>query len=286
MTSIILSNYNTKGSNTKNNELRLKLPMPADMAGKEVALGQLMIYYSWRNITATFGNNTGLSYTLNGTTYNITFPDGYYSVGDISGFIQQAMFNNGHYLVDGNGDNIYYIALQENPVYYGVTATFTKMPTSLPSGWSNPASLPLNGATTYVNITNQNFGDLIGFTNGTYPASPIAASYTNVNNTKTPQVHPVSTVNICCNLINNYEYSTYPDVLYSFNATVDYGAQILINPQHPFYYNVRANKVNEIVVTFRDQDNRDLGVLDTAMTVTLLLKDRSNSSNQQPAKAQ
>lgn len=278
MTSIILSNFNTRGNNTKNNELRLKLPFPQTLAGKDVALGNLMIYYSWRNITAAFGNNTGVSYILNGTTYNITFPDGYYSVADISGYIQARMRDNGHYLVDSNGDTVYYISLVENAVYYAVTLTSTKIPAVLPSGWSNPAGLALNGATPYLNITNQLFGNLIGFAIGTYPAAPIAGTATSLNSTLTPVISPVSTVNVCANLVNNYEYNTYPDVIYSFNSTVEYGQQIIISPQNLFYFPVIGNKFSEIVVILKDQDNRDLGVLDVNMTVTLILRD-SGSQN-------
>lgn len=286
MTSIILSNFNTKAFNTKNNELRLKLPLPQILTGKEVALGQCLIYYSWRNITAAFGNNFGISYTINGVTYNITIPDGYYSVSDISGYIQSQMKNNGHYLVDANGDTVYYISLVENAVYYAVTLTCTKIPSSLPSGWSNPASLPLNGATPYLNITNQAFGDLIGFTAGVYPPTAIAGSSVSLNSTKTPVISPVSTVNICTNLVNNFQFNTYPDVVYSFNSTVEYGSQIVISPQNVFYFPVVGNKFEEIVVTFRDQDNRDLQILDTNITVTLVLKDKVNSVSQQPTRTQ
>lgn len=286
MTSIILSNFNTRAYNTKNNELRLKLPLPATLTGKEVALGQCLIYYSWRNITSAFGNNYGVSYTLNGTTYNITIPDGYYSVADISGYIQNVMKTNGHYLVDQNGDNVYYISLAENAVYYAVTLTCTKIPSSLPSGWSNPASLPLNSTTPYFNITNQGFGDLIGFTAGVYPSTAIAGTSVSLNSTKTPTISPVSTVNVCCNLVNNYQFNTYPDVVYSFNSTVEYGSQIVISPQNVFYFPVVGNKFEEIVVTFRDQDNRDLQILDTNITVTLVLKDKINAVGQQPTRTQ
>jgi hypothetical protein len=67
---------------------------------------------------------------------------------------------------------------------------------------------------------------------------------------------------------------------------VEYGSQIIISPQNVFYFPVVGNKFEEIVVTFRDQDNRDLQILDTNITVTLVLKDKANTVSQQPTRTQ
>ena len=118
--SISLTPANTR--NSKNNQLRMTFPFPFNSLGNEIGLSTLYIYYSWRNITSSYGNNT-LSYIWNGTNFNITIPDGFYTISDISSYLQLQMFTNNHYTLDSNGNPYYYIELSSNTVYYAVTLT-------------------------------------------------------------------------------------------------------------------------------------------------------------------
>ena len=273
---IILSNYNTDQTSS-NNELRLRFNQSMSFKNKEVALGQLLIYYSWRNMTSTFGNLSSFGYIWGTNTYLFSFLPGYYSIGDISGYIQQRMKANGHYLVDNNGDDVFYLSIQENAIYYAATLTVTPLPSVLPSGWTNPASVVLSGRSPQLLIATQASGNLIGFNTGTFPPSA-ATAITYVNSTFTPQIHPVSTVNVNCDLVNNFITNIYPQVIYSFNADVAYGSQLIINPNNPYFFKALDRDYTEIRIYLTDQQNRPLEVLDREITAVLLLREPTKAN--------
>jgi hypothetical protein len=71
-------------------------------AGSTIAVSQITIPYSWRNITAALGNNTWSYILPNGasgtTTYGTyTIPDGFYSATDLNAIFQAQFKTNGHY---------------------------------------------------------------------------------------------------------------------------------------------------------------------------------------------
>lgn len=155
--------YPSNTNNTKNNQMKMNFPYPFESKDNEIALSSCFIYYSWRNITSAYANNT-LSYTMpSGVSYPITIPDGYYSISDINAYIQLVMYNNGHYLLNSNGTPVYYLSLQANSVYYRTTLTSTPIPSVLPSGYTNPAGLSLSGNCPLLNVSNAAFGSLLGF---------------------------------------------------------------------------------------------------------------------------
>src|SRR5271156_4615132 len=114
------------------NYLTFRLPKTFISEDDEVCLNELNIFYSWYNITANYQNNTFQYIWIDGSSNNVTIPDGNYDIGQINGYLQFVMTNNGHYLVDENGVNQYYISLQENQPLYKITLTCTALPSSLP----------------------------------------------------------------------------------------------------------------------------------------------------------
>ena len=270
-TPILLTSYNTV--NSKPNQLNLNLPLPQTFRGEEVALSKLILYNSWRNITAAYGNNT-VSYIFNGTTYSITFDDVFLTIEDISGYIQQQMQNRGQYLLDNTGTPVYFISLATNIAYYAATLTCTPIPTSLPTGWTNPNSIALSGQVPQLVITNANFGLLIGFATGTYPATAQSTQYM-VNSTIVPQIAPVTSVNVCLNMVNNCRFNSYPNVIHTFSTTVAYASQIVEQPQNLVFYPLTDGTYNAVTITLRDQNNRDLPIVDTTgISATLIVRKR------------
>ena len=81
---------NTKKS--KSNEphkFRLSLSDKLNLknSNKNIALSNLSIYDTWRNIKSTYSNN---KYKISATTWNDTFdlPDGFYSISDIQDYFE------------------------------------------------------------------------------------------------------------------------------------------------------------------------------------------------------
>ena len=78
--------------NSKNNEshkFRLSLSDKLNLKNpnKNIALGNLSIYYTWKNIKSTYNNN---KFKISAPTWNDTFdlPDGSYSIEDIQNYFE------------------------------------------------------------------------------------------------------------------------------------------------------------------------------------------------------
>lgn len=267
---IILSNYNTNRFNTKNNELRLVLPVPIELRDSEVAISSLIMYNSVFNITTIYGNNF-FSYIFSGITYNLTIPNGYYTISDLNGWLELQMYNNNHYMLDQYGDPVYFLKLESNPVYYSVTLTAS--PIVLPSGGSNPNALIPGNSPQFI-FTNTNFCTFLGFNSGTYPPAPSPMRFQQ-NSQNVPQLDPVNTYNVVCNLARNDNLSSLPQVIYSFIISEDIGVQHKEEPSLLQWFSCNNTVVNEIILTLRDSQYRDINILDVAgFTITLLFKQK------------
>ena len=90
MDTIFMNSENSKTS--KPHVLILKLTNKLDLriGEKTIALSNLSIYYTWKNIKSSYNNNKfKISAMINLNIWNDKFelPDGWYSVSDIQGFI-------------------------------------------------------------------------------------------------------------------------------------------------------------------------------------------------------
>jgi hypothetical protein len=268
---ILISTYNN--SSTVNNVINLQLPFPVQLESQEVALQSLYLYYSWPNINNTTFNNNTVSYIFNGSTRNLTLPNGFYAVSDINAFIQLQMFANGDYLLDSNGNPVYYLSIVTNATYYQNTLTATPIPSSLPTGYTNPHSITLSGQSPQLVISNAAFGSLIGYATGTYPASPSSSVY-QTNGTLVPQISPVNNVVLGCNLVSNSKFNSFPNTIYTFSANTTYGSQIQLQPYQLLFIPVLDGYYNNITLTLQDQNARALQNIDNNISVALIIRNR------------
>ena len=137
-----LSNQNTNGTYTYNfigGGFKIEDEM-------YVMLSSAQIPYSIFNITSAYNNNrftfsfptgaTGTTYT----NFNITIPDGFYTIEDFNAYIQQFCIANGLYLINASGENVYYIAFYVNQTEYAIQILLYTVPRSLPVGWTQPSN--------------------------------------------------------------------------------------------------------------------------------------------------
>lgn len=110
----------------------------------EVAVQSISLYNSQFNIDGAAFANTSFKLEVptaaTTTTLSINLADGYYSYADINRNIQTALVNAGAYLIDSTGDNVFYIQLNENQTYYSSQLDCSTTPTTLPAGFTRPAS--------------------------------------------------------------------------------------------------------------------------------------------------
>lgn len=274
---VILNQTNLVPNTAANNIYRYNFPGSATFKNAHIAVSNVQIYYSWRNVSAANGNNVYQVIVPVGagtTTLTITMPDGSYSVSDLNAYLQYALIQAGiGYLVDASGNYVYYMNIQENAVRYTVQFNMFSCPTALPTGWTNPGSwsLPTTAYTTQLVIPSTNIRSLLGFNAGTYPTPQQTTNYSVISST-VPQLSPVSSVVVGCSLCNN-KLSNPRTVVYSFSpGGTTYGNLINSSAYQYSWTTVQDGTYNDITITLYDQQFNPLPVLDTNIVIFLLIK--------------
>lgn len=278
MRTIVLNNRNVVDG-TNNSRYLYRFPNSVQFKNHEIAIASINMYYSWFSITSAIGNNTFqyVWYTNAGsTTKTITIPDGFYSVDDLNSYLQSQMVSNGHYLLDSAGDYVYYLELVTNASLYAVQVNSYPIPTALPSGYSNPASItfPATASTPQVIIASTNsFKDIIGFNAGTYPTATQATNYSKTSD-YTPQVTPTQSVILSCSLLNN-PYASPNTILYSFApAGTTFGSLISSVPNELIFVDIQEGVYPDFFVEFWDQNFNKLSIEDNNVVVTMVIREK------------
>lgn len=260
---VILNSSNQVNAST----YEYKFPASKVFKNAKIALNSISLYYSWRNIKASYNNNV-FQYTMPGyPTTTVTIPDGNYSIENLNQFLQNTMITNNHYLRDQNGNNVYYIELLTNPSLYNIQLNLFQVPNSLPTGWTNPGSfvLPGNAARATFTVLNNNFRDIIGFAAGTYTDASTLS-------TNTPQASPISSVLIGCSMVNN-EYTNPSNLIFSFvSGSTPYGSMLHVSANDLIYADIRDGVYNSMVIKFYDQSFRELDIIDNSLIIYLVIK--------------
>ena len=271
------SNYVENSGNT----YIYKLPQTMKFSKKsKVGVASLSMYNSTFNISASRGNNK-LTFTFPSATpqtLNITFDDGYYSIDQMNYYVQSKMYENKMYVT--NGINTYYFfeivqnavryAVQLNSFYLPTLAQATTLNYVQPAGatWSYPAS----NRTPQLTF-NDSFGNLIGFEGQTYPAT-VQTTNQSIDSTKTPNISPVDSYILTCNLINS-KYSIPSNVLVSLPLNGAIGTLLVYNPPEIVYSSIAPNVYGNIVIQFYDQLFNRLEIKDKELVLTIAIDDEA-----------
>lgn len=280
VSTLILNSTNLDKSSPFNNVYRYQFSNSANFKNAKICVNNIYLYYSWFNISATQSNNK-LSYIWfsgagpTSTQVDITIPDGFYTVADLNSYLQSVMISNGHYLIDSSGNsNIFFIEIEENSTFYSLqincyalltSAQATTKSYTAPSGYS---FVTTNITPQVVIPSTSYFKDIIGFNAGTYPASTQTTNYSTTSTT-TPQLTPVESAVVTCNLCNNR--LAYPNnVLFSFApAGTTFGSTIIAKPSFENYIDIQDGAYSQIIITFLDQHFNPLYIRDTNLIIQL-----------------
>ena len=277
----------------QNNKLVYKFPNSVQFKDNYIALSSASVYYSWFNISSTQGNNVFSYNWIDGagvaTTYTITIPDGLYEVSTLNALLQFNFIQNGHYLVDASGLNVYYAEIVVNPSRYAVEITTYLFPTALPTGWSNPASVPFppqsfNPIITIPAKLNQLLGFVAGFQtdqnlNNAFvpPVSKYVAKLANGTisyiSTSAPNIQPNSSLLFSISNIDN-AYAQPTSIIYTLVPTVRPGEIINERPTNFIWNKLINGTYNEIRMTILGTDLQPITINDPSMTVVLVIKDK------------
>ena len=256
-------NYNFIGGNFQIDE------------GSEICVATATIPYSWYNITTV---QTVTVTWATGTTFTWTIPAGFYTVSDLNLLLQNFCITNKLYLINASGVYVYYLALYTNTTYYKVQLIAQVVPTSLPSGYSAPASFAgYPGVETTPSITLSSsssiFNSILGFATGTFPS--VTSANISVLSTLTPVGSSVNSLLMTCNLCNN-PVTMPSDIIAGIPITSTFGSNINYTPTYPQWVKIRPGRYSSLTIRLLDQSLNPLSALDSNVCIVLNIKKGQN----------
>jgi len=294
MKTLILNSSNVIPDGT-NSRFQYNFPQGGfSVKNQQIAVSSISQYFSTFNITTSY-NNTSFSYIwVDGTTNSVSIPNGFYQVVDLNAYLQSVMYSNKHYLTTTGGQIVYLLELIINQSRYAVSLNSYLISTAIATAnsWSLPAGatwvLPTNSILPYLVVpSTNNFGKLIGFSAGQYPAGAIAgvppaqtqtpsfAVSQTILSTTAPQITPYSSFLVYCSLVNNR--STIPsNLIYTFTPTdATFGSLQNYSPLAEFAWNECLDGTyTNFTVEFRDQLGNPVVYQDPNTLITLIIKDK------------
>ena len=293
---IIVLNQKNIIPDGQNNKLIYKFPNSVQFKDNFIAVSSVSMYYSWFNITQAYINNT-FTFTwtegITTTTYTINIPDGLYEITTLNDLLQFNFIQQGLYLVNDAGQNVYYAEFILNPSRYAVQLNTYMVPTALPAGWSNPASLVFPTQTFNPSIaTPANFCFILGFeptfvsdpnTNNSY-VPPVGSTTISKNSatgtisflsTSAPNLQPNSSILFALSNIDN-KLAQPTSIIYSLVPSVNVGEIITETPPQFMWNKLIDGTYNELRLGILGTDLNPIKINDPNMTFLLTIRDRED----------
>ena len=235
MDTIFMNSENSKIS--KPHVLVLKCTQELDLRidEKVIALLNLSIYYTRRNIKSSYNNN---KFKLSAPTWNDEFelPDGWYSVSDIQDYFK--------YIFKKHGENTSKPSVQ---IY--VNKTENRITFKIKNGYSlellTPETMKLLGSTENK-ITEDKNGDNV------------------------PHLEITEVVLVHCDIVDN-DYQQDSRVLYTFVPNKPFGSLLEISPTNHIFLKTFNSEYSKIKVRFTNQNSKPLKIEDR-IYVTMVIK--------------
>jgi len=270
--------------NTNNSRLNYRFNDAINLKkGDKISLASMSIYKSWFNVNANLYNNHLISYKWFNSSgnlsdvFNITIPDGFYSITTLQLFLESEFFKRGHYLANVvSGLNEYFITLRANEVQYAIQLYISAVPNTLLDGTETKYiktgtwSLPSVATCPQLIVSSMSkIGALIGFSAGTYPPTTVTNSNYSVIGDIVPQINPISGILMKCSLVSN-SIMNPSDILYQFSDSgIEFGGLINVDPNNLLYVNVSEGWVQQISIELVDQLLGPIHIKDPSMVIML-----------------
>ena len=228
---------NTKNSKTSEpHRFKFNLIDKLDLKNpnKNMALANLSIYYTWKNIKSIYNNN---KFKISAHTWNDTFdlPDGSYNIPAIRNYIEYIIKK--HETIADTAPVLIYARKISNRIVF-------KIKTGYKLELLSKETMKLLGSTS--NIID------------------VDKSSENV-----PRLENVEVVLVHCNLVNN-SYQQASRVLFTFVPNKQYGQLISISPYSLIFLKTMNTEFSEIEIWFTDQNNNALEIEDN-VNVSLII---------------
>ena len=235
MDTIFMNSENSRTS--EHHVLMLKLTDKLDLrrGQKTVALSNLSIYYTWKNIKSSYNNN---KFKISAPTWNEEFelPDGSYSVSDIQNYFE--------YILKKHSESV------DNPsIRIYVNKIENRITFKIKSGYNlellTPETMKLLGSAENK-ITKDKNGENV------------------------PHLEIVELVLVHCNLVNN-DYQQDSRILLTFVPNKAFGSLLKTSPTNHIFLKTFNSEFQEIKIWFTDEKSMPLEIEDK-INITLIIK--------------
>ena len=228
---------NTANSKTKHlnkfaynftDKLSLKKP------NKNIALANLSIYYTWKNVKSDYNNNR---FKISAPTWNDTFdvPDVSYSIAALQNYFENIIKKH-ETIVDVSPVLIYVNEISNRIVF--------KIKPGYKLELLSKETIKLLGSTTNSIDKDKNSESVL-------------------------KLESVDLVLVHCNVVNN-SYQQTPKVLFTFVSNKKYGQLITVSPHSLIMLKTVYTEFSFTEIWFTDQDNRPLEIADS-VNISLII---------------
>ena len=235
MDTIFMNSENSKTS--KPHILILKLTDKLDLRRGEkiIALSNLSIYYTWKNIKSSYNNN---KFKIYAPTWNDKFelPDGLYSVSNIQDYFE--------YILKKHGEDI-----DKPSVQIYVNKIENRVTFKIKNGYS-------------LELLTPETMKLLGITENKITKDKNGENVPHLNITEAVLVH--------CNIVNA-DHQQASTVLYKFVPNKPFDSLLEISPANHIFLKTLNSEFQTIEVWFADQNSQPLEIEDR-INLTMVIK--------------
>ena len=202
---------------------------------KNMALANLSIYYTWKNVKSIYNNN---KFKISAPTWNETFdlPDGSYNISEIQDYFEYIIKKH-----ETIGENV--------PILIYANTINNRIVFKIKTGYK-------------LELLSKETMKLLGSTSNIIDA--------NKNSENVPKLENVEVVLVHCNLVNN-SYQQHSRILFTFVPTKQYGQLTSISPHSFVFLKTMNTEFSEIEVWFTDQNNNALEIEDN-VNISLIIQ--------------
>ena len=226
MDTIFMNSENSKTSEYHVLVLKLTDKLDLRRGQKTVALSNLSIYYTWKNIKSSYNNN---KFKISAPTWNEEFelPDGSYSISDIQDYFE--------YILKKHSESV------DNPsIRIYVNKIKNRITCKIKNGY-------------YLELLTPETMKLLG--------SAESKISKDKNGENVPHLEIVELVLVHCNLVNN-DYQQHSRILFTFVPNKTFGSLLEISPKDHVFLKTFYSEFQEIKIWFTDQTSKPLEIED------------------------
>ena len=235
METFFMSTKNSKTNESHRFKYDLIDKLDLKNPNKNIALGSLSIYYTWKNVKSTYNNNN--KFKISAPTWNETFdlPDGSYNIPEMQDYIEYIIRK--HETIGETAPILIYANTINNRIVFKIKTGYK------------------------LELLSKETMKLLGSTKNIIDADK--------NSENIPRLENVEVVLVHCNLVNN-SYQQHSRVLFTFVPNKQYGQLISISPHSLVFLETFKTEFSEIEVCFTDQNN-NAPEIDDNVNISLII---------------